>query len=56
MQVIFKIKLTAMEINDYPETDHPPIEDIVDYSADLKIEILDYPETHHPPLEDIIEN
>ena len=45
-----------MEINDYPETDHPPIEDIVDDSVDFKIENLDYPETDHPTFEDIIEN
>ena len=44
-----------MEINDYPETDHPPIEDIIDDSADFKIESLDYPEIDHPTFEDIIE-
>jgi hypothetical protein len=52
---MFKIKLTALEINDYPETDHPPIEDIVDDSMDLKIESFVYPETDHPTIEDIIE-
>jgi len=44
-----------LEIRDYPETDHPPIEDIVDDSIDLRIENLVYPETDHPTIEDIIE-
>jgi len=44
-----------LEISNYPETDHPPIEDIVDDSIDLRIENLVYPETVHPTIEDIIE-
>ncbi len=48
-----------MEISDYPETDHPPIEDIVDdIVVDLvsvKMEKFVYPEEAHPDLEDIIE-
>jgi len=55
LQIIFKIKLKALEINDYPETDHLPIEDIVDDSLDLKIDSFVYPETDHPTIEDIIE-
>ena len=44
-----------MEISDYPETDHPPIEDIVDDLVNVKIEKFVYPEEAHPDLEDIIE-
>jgi hypothetical protein len=44
-----------LEIRDYPETDHPPIEDIVDDSMVLRIENLIYPETDHPTIEDMIE-
>jgi len=56
LQIIFKIKLTALKPNDYPETQHPPIEDIVDDSLDIKIEGFVYPETQHPAAEDIIDS
>jgi len=44
-----------LEINDYPETDHPPIKDIVDDSVNVKMENFVYPEEVHPDIEDIIE-
>jgi hypothetical protein len=44
-----------LEISDYPETYHPPIEDIVDDLLSLRVENLVYPEADHPAIEDIIE-
>jgi hypothetical protein len=50
------INLTALDISDYPETYHPPIEDIVDdFLPSPRVENLVYPETDHPAIEDIIE-
>jgi hypothetical protein len=55
LQIIFNIKFSELEIKDYPETDHPSIEDIVDDSVNVKMENFVYPEEVHPDLEDIIE-
>jgi hypothetical protein len=42
--------------NDYPETDHPSIGDLIDDSvSNVKIESLVYPEAEHPRIEDIID-
>jgi len=43
-----------LEISDYPETDHPPIEDIVDDLVNVKMENFVCPEELHPDIEDIV--
>jgi hypothetical protein len=57
LQIKIKIKLKTLETNDYPETDHPSIEDIIDDSMNIvTIESFVYPETQHPATEDIIDS
>ena len=46
---------SLQQIIDYPETDHPTIEDIVDDSVNVEMENFVYPEELRPDLEDIIE-